>query len=254
MLSTEERREDIISLVHEEGRVRTADLSKRYGISEVSIRRDLEYLEAQGQLSRVHGGAVGVGKLYVNMSLTERFKTNAQSKKRLARAVAGIVEDNDTIIMNSGTTLLYVIRELEGKRNITIVTNSVQNAAEAALIPGFNVILLGGEIEPTYQFTHGETAVAQLENYHAAKCLLSVDGISAEAGLTLFYSTEATLVRKMIDCSDRVIVATDSTKIGRRAFAKIADTASVNTLITNEDAEEAELLKIERHGVRVIKA
>ena len=156
--------------------------------------------------------------------------------------------------MNSGTTLAYVLHALEGKRNITIVTNSVQNAAEASIIPSFGVILLGGEFDSTYQFTHGENAVAQLENYHAAKCILSVDGISAEAGLTLFYSTEAALVRKMIDSSLEVIVVADSTKVSRCAFAKITDISGADILVTNSDASQDELAKLEKAGMRVIKA
>lgn len=254
MLSTEERRDDIIVLLHEGGKVRTAELSKKYGISEVSIRRDLEYLEMEGHLTRVHGGAVGVGKTYVNMNLTERYKTNSLFKKKLARALAELIEDNDTIIMNSGTTLTYVLHALEGKRNVTIVTNSVQNAAEASIIPSFNVILLGGEFDATYQFTYGENAVTQLENYHASKCILSVDGISANTGLTLFYSTEAALVRKMIDNSLEVIVAADSTKVSRCAFAKITDISDADILVTNNNASADEVAKLEKAGLRVIKA
>lgn len=253
MYSTEERREDIISIIREEGKVRTAELARRYSISEVSIRRDLEHLEIEGQLTRVHGGAVGVGKTYVNMNLTERFKTNSLSKKKLARALSALIEDNDTIIMNSGTTLSYVLHSLEGKRNITIVTNSVQNATEASLIPSFNVIMLGGEFESTYQFTYGENAISQLENYHASKCILSVDGIERDAGLTLFYSTEAALVRKMIECSKEVIVAADSTKVSRCAFARITDIKSADILVTNADTDTKELERIEKAGVRVIK-
>ncbi len=254
MLSGEERREDIVSLIHANGRVRVTELAEKYGVSEVSIRKDLEHLEMQGQLSRVHGGAVGVGKMYVGMDLAERYRTNSVSKKRLAERIASLIDDNDTIIMNSGTTLSYVIRALAGKKNITIVTNSVQNASEASLTSSFGVIMLGGEFESKYQFTYGESAERQLENYHAAKCILSVDGISADAGLTLFYSTEVSLVRRMIESSGEVIVAADSTKIGRRAFAKITDISSAGTIVTNSDADPEETERLSALGVRVLRA
>jgi DeoR/GlpR family transcriptional regulator of sugar metabolism len=254
MLSGEERREDIVSLIHSNGRVKVSELAQRYGISEVSIRKDLEHLEMQGQLSRVHGGAIGVGMMYVGMDLAERYRTNSVSKKRLAQEIASLIDDNDTIIMNSGTTLSYVIRALAGKRNITIVTNSVQNASEASLTSSFGVIMLGGEFESKYQFTYGESAERQLENYHASKCILSVDGISADSGLTLFYSTEVSLVKRMIESSTEVIVAIDSTKIGRRAFAKVTDISSVGVIVTNSDADEEELKRIASTGVRVIRA
>ena len=163
-LTTDKRREHIISLIHQNGTVKVADLSEEYGISEVSIRKDLEALEAEGHLKRVHGGAVGLNKLYVNMDLSERYKTNSQAKKNLATYVADFIEDNDTIFMNAGTTLTYVLRAIRGKKNISLVTNSIQNATEAALYADFNVILLGGEVDSKYQFTYGPDAEKQLEN------------------------------------------------------------------------------------------
>ena len=252
-VTTEQRREEIVKLIEERGKIKVSEISELYKISEVSVRKDLEYLEAEGHLSRIHGGAVAMNKLYVNMDLSERFKTNSQAKKRLADAVAELIEDNDTVMINAGTTLTYVLHAIKGKRNVSIVTNSIQNATEAALYPSFNVILLGGDLDSKYQFTYGEDALAQLSNYHATKCILSVDGVSVESGLTLYYANEAALVRKMIDSSKTVIVAADSSKIGRAAFAKITDTERVDVLVTgNIDPAEAE--KIEKLGVKVVKA
>ena len=252
-VTTEQRREEIVKLIEERGKIKVSEISELYKISEVSVRKDLEFLEAEGHLSRIHGGAVAMNKLYVNMDLSERFKTNSQAKKRLADAVAELIEDNDTVMINAGTTLTYVLHAIKGKRNVSIVTNSIQNATEAALYPSFNVILLGGDLDSKYQFTYGEDALAQLSNYHATKCILSVDGVSVESGLTLYYANEAALVRKMIDSSKTVIVAADSSKIGRAAFAKITDTERVDVLVTgNIDPAEAE--KIEKLGVKVVKA
>ena len=249
--ASENRREEIIELIHLQGKVKVAELSEKYNISEVSIRKDLEALEAQGHLTRIHGGAVGMNKLYVNMDLTERFKTNASCKREVAELAAKFIDDNDTIMMNAGTTLTYVLRALRGKKNISIVTNSVQNATEAALFPTFNVILLGGELDSKYQFTYGQDAIHQLENYHANKCILSVDGVSAESGLTLYYSNEAALARKMIECSDKTIVVADSTKLGKNVFARITDAARSNILITNKSDNIDELIKLRKLGVKI---
>ena len=254
MLSTEERREEIIALIHENGKVKVSDLSERYGISEVSIRKDLEVLEAEGHLSRVHGGAIGLNKLYVNMDLSERFRTNAVSKKRLAELAAKFIEDNDTIMMNAGTTLTYVLRAIRDKKNINIVTNSVQNATEAALYQNFNVILLGGEIDSKYQFTHGNDAIRQVENYHATKCILSVDGICASSGLTLYYSNEAALVKKMIESSSKVIVTADSSKIGKNVFARVCDASKTDVLVTTVSDNREELNALSKLGVEIHEA
>ena len=254
MLSTEQRRDEIVSILHTKGKIKVSEIAERYNISEVSVRKDLEYLEMQGHLSRVHGGAVALNKLYVNMDLSERFKTNSVAKKRLAKLAASLIEDNDTIMMNAGTTLAYVLHAIQGKKNITIVTNSMQNAMEASLFSSFNVILLGGEFDSKYQFTYGEDALSQLENYHATKCILSVDGISLGAGLSLYYSNEASLARKMIECSDKLIVTADGTKLGRYAFAKITDLKPGDVLVTNYAENREEVEKITKAGVNVIEA
>ena len=254
LLSTDARRAEIIDLVRENGKVKVSELSERYKISEVSIRKDLEVLEAEGHLSRVHGGAVGHNKLYVNMDLNERFKTNAQAKRRLADLAASFIEDNDTIMMNAGTTLTYVLRAIRDKKNISIVTNSVQNATEAALYSNFNVILLGGELDSKYQFTYGEDAIRQLENYHATKCILSVDGICSVSGLTLYYSNEASLAKKMIESSSEVIITADSSKLGKNVFARITDAAKTDILITTETKNREEIEKLAKLGVKVFEA
>lgn len=253
-ISTEERREEIISIIQENGKVKVSELSERYGISEVSIRKDLELLEAEGHLSRVHGGAVGLNKLYVNMDLNERYRTNSIAKKKLAELATRFIEDNDTIMMNAGTTLTYVLRAIRNKKNITIVTNSVQNATEAALYSDFNVILLGGEVDSKYQFTYGEDAISQLENYHANKCILSVDGISSTAGLTLYYSNEAALVKKMIESSGSVIITADSSKVGKNVFARITDASKTDILITTHTENKSELDLLRNLGVKIYEA
>lgn len=251
MISTDERREEIVELIHQNGKVKVSELSQLYNISEVSIRKDLEVLEEQGHLSRVHGGAVGLNKLYVNMDINERFKTNASAKKELAELAANFIDDNDTIMMNAGTTLCYVLRAIRGKKNITIVTNSVQNATEAALFSSFNVILLGGNLDSKYQFTYGQDAIVQLKNYHATKCILSVDGISAEAGLSLYYANEAELARQMIECSGTVIVTADSSKVGKNVFARITDTQKADIIITNKTENREEITKLKKLGIRI---
>jgi DeoR/GlpR family transcriptional regulator of sugar metabolism len=253
-MNTEERREDIIQLIRDNGRVKVSELSEKYGISEVSIRKDLEILEADGHLSRVHGGAVGLNKLYVNMDLNERFKTNAIAKKKLSDMVSKFIEDNDTIMMNAGTTLTYVLRAIRTKKNISIVTNSIQNATEAALFSSFNVILLGGELDSKYQFTYGEDAIDQLKNYHANKCILSVDGISAEAGLSLYYSNEAAVAKAMIENSDNVIVTADSSKIGKNVFARITDADKMRVLVTTECEKRSEIDALAALGVKIYEA
>ena len=252
MVNAEERRNEIVALIRANERVKVSELSEKYGISEVSIRKDLEILEEMGQLTRVYGGAVALNKLYVNMDINERYKFNADAKKRIAENIAEFIDDNDTIMMNAGTTLAYILRAIKGKKNINIVTNSLQNANEASLYSSFNVILLGGEFDSKYQFTYGIDAERQIENYHATKCILSVDGVSAKSGLSLYYSNEVALARKMIESSSTVIVAADGSKIGRKAFARIADARRADIMITTKEHENRdEVSSLRKLGIEL---
>ena len=252
--AVEPRRAEIIDLIRKNGSVRVSDISRIYSVSEVTVRSDLEYLESQGQLSRVHGGAVGTGKLYANMDLSERYMTNSASKRELADVAADLIENNDTIMMNAGTTLAYVLHAIQGKKNISIVTNSIQNALEISSYPGVSVTLLGGEIDAKYQFTYGTDTVTQLERYHASKCIISVDGIHERDGLTLYYSNESGIVRKMIEASDKVIVVADSSKLGRSAFSRVASISDVDVLVTNKTHGSEEISVLKEMGCEVIEA
>lgn len=252
--TTEQRRNQILEMLKANGRIRVSDLSQLYGISEVSIRNDLEALESQGYLCRVHGGAVMINKSYINMNLDERFTTNAACKKELADCVADFVEDNDIIMMNAGTTLIYVLRAIQDKKNITIVTNSIQNALEAMSFPSFNVILLGGQLDPKYQYTHGLDTLKQLDKYHAVKGIFSVDGINSVTGLSLYYSNEVEVINKMMELVDTVIITADSSKLGKNTFTKVSSIKKVDILVTNKSDHHEEIANLKSLGIKIVEA
>lgn len=253
--TAEQRREEIVKELQTTGKVRVLDLSRKFGISEVSIRNDLLLLESLGRLNRVHGGAVGPNALYGSMNSSERYNTNVNFKKVLAEKVAELVDDNDTVMMNAGTTLTYVLRALRRKKNISIVTNSIQNANEINQYPTFNVTLLGGQIDPRYQFTYGNDTIGQLKNYHANKCILSLDGVSPTSGLSLYYTNEAPTIRAMMELADAVIVAADASKIGKTTFTRVADVSDIDVLVTNRAPEKAkEIEQLKKEGIRVYEA
>jgi DeoR/GlpR family transcriptional regulator of sugar metabolism len=210
-------------------------------------------LEAGGHCRRNHGGAVGLDKLYIDMDITERYMSNAAQKKAIAEAICNIVEDNDTLFLNAGTTLTYVLRAIVGKKNISIITNSITNATEAASYQNMNVILLGGQIDSKYQFTYGTDAVSQLKRYHAIKSILSLDGIDPVSGLTLYYANEAELVRTMIENSDTVIIAADSSKLGRSTFVKVAPVTAADVIVTNKSEKNELVSKLGLLGIEVIE-
>ncbi len=250
--NAEQRREKILELLGEKGEVRVSSLSDIFGISEVTVRGDLEYLSLQGLLSRIHGGAVSSSKLYHEMDLKERLSANETEKKVIAERVASMIHDNESIMLNSGTTITYVLRALRGRRNLTLVTNSLPIATEASAYKSFNVILLGGLINSKYLFTYGDDALRQLSCYHADKLVLSVDGIDRDCGLTLYYANETEISRRMIAQSASVIVAADYSKIGRVAFADIAPVTSADCIVTNASASAEYITSLRDAGVTVV--
>jgi len=250
--SAESRRAKILEILNENGTVKVSALSRLFGISEVTVRFDLEYLESQGMLSRVHGGAVSSANLFFDMNLKERLDTNSDAKKAIAEKIAEMVSDNDSLMMNSGTTLTYVLRAIRNKKNISIVTNSILIANEATKYPGIQPILLGGSVNSKCQYTYGHDAIAQLERYHANKLILSVDGICRDIGFTLYLSEETEVSRRMIEQAGKVIVAADHSKAGRVAFANIAPITSADHIVTDKKTPADFLDEIRAMGINVI--
>ncbi len=252
-ITVQERRQQIIEMLIETGRVNVAELSEIFGVSSVIIRGDLAELEKQDMLLRVHGGAITSYKSYYDMNLMQRLNANSPEKTAIALKIAELIKDNQTIIMNAGSTPMFVMRAIENKK-VTIVTNSIALALEGSGNPNFKIILLGGDVDSEYQFTYGTTALSLLEQYSAELFILSVDGIDVDSGISTFYHQEAEICRKMIERSGITIVAADNTKIGRKAFAKISPLSSVDTLVTNNKSSDKHINELKEKGIEIILA
>ena len=248
---TDERRNKIIEILNKQGKVKVNQLSKIFEISEVTIRSDLAKLESMGMLERVHGGAVSTYRTYYRMSISERMKTNANEKRRIAIEVASMLSDDDTLMISSGTTSLHVLEELKRLRNLTVVTNAVYFSQESANSRDINIILLGGILDPRDQLTYGDDVINQLNRYKADKFILSVDGVSCDDGITTYHYLDAEINRQMIARTKKTIVVADYTKIGRIGFAHISPLEDIDILVTNKNINEDEILEIKDRGVEI---
>ncbi len=251
-MTAEERKQKILELLNRDGSIRVTAVSKLFNISEVTIRNDLADMEYKGLLTRVHGGAVSSYKPYYSMNLNQRLDTNHEEKLIIAKKIAGMIEDNDTVMFNAGTTPLLVFRALPQTLSLNIVTNSIAIALEAAEIHNFNIVLLGGETNSKYQFTFGTDACAQLRKYHADKLVLSVDGIDMKTGFSTYYDKEAELDRIMLEQADTRIVAADYSKFNRSAFTKIEGIEVADYIVTNKEIPEKLKKDIKKKNVVVI--
>ncbi|MBQ6798746.1 MAG: DeoR/GlpR transcriptional regulator [Oscillospiraceae bacterium] len=250
-LKIDARRQKILQILSRDGQVRVAELSKLLDATPVTIRNDLDALEKDGFLERIQGGAVqSVGNAY-QMDFLQRRQQNGAVKKRLAAAVTEMIRDGDTILLNSGTTTYYVAVELKKRKNLNIVTNSISAAAELGDHPTFRVILLGGDINAQYSFTHGSDAQAQLRNYRADYCILSVDGISSETGVTTYHAEEAVMDRLMIERAACTIVAAESRKLGREGFSHVCEASEIDWLVTDAALEQTAAEELQKKNIRI---
>lgn len=248
----EKRKQEILDLLKSKGNVRVNELSKKFNVSEVTIRCYLADMEKKGLLTRVHGGAISSYKPYYSMNMTQRLETNHWEKASIAKKIAKMIEPNDTIMLNSGTTTLLTFRQFPEEYNLNIVTNSISIALEASANSNYNVVLIGGSVNTKYQFSFGTDAVSQIKNYHADKFILSVDGIDISGGFTTYYDKEAEVDRIMIAQSEKCIVAADYSKFRHSAFAKISDISVADCIVTNSSLNEKIISDFKEAGIKII--
>ena len=237
----------IMEQLRRSGIVQAAQISQLLQVSLVTVRKDLQRMENEGLLRRTHGGAV---LLSAETTQEPRFA----AMERIAERVAQEIRAGDCVIMNAGNTTLLTARKLLGRKDITIITNSIAIARELVQEPGIKLIFLGGEINAEAVFTYGWDAVTQLEQYKANKLILSSSGLSCSTGLTTRHMEAADLMRKMIARTQMVIAVADDSKIGFESFYHVGDLSAVDMVVTNAtDAAETELCKMESMGIRVCR-
>ncbi len=228
-LKIDARRKKILDVLDRTGHVYVKQLSDQLGATQATIRTDLKALEGSGKLERVSGGAIAK----VRLAAREGNVSNLPEKQAIARACVKLIQNGDTLFINSGTTTLEVARELRGLKNLNIVTSSIAIATELSDVPGFRVILLGGELNVQYGFICGGDAQDQLAKYQADHAILTLDGVSAVGGITTYHADEAIIDRMMVERAKHSIVVADHSKINRTGFTLICPLSAIQTLITD---------------------
>ena len=250
----EDRRRKLYELIREEGSARVSTLSETFSVSEPTIRSDLERLESEGLVVRDHGGAYlrDVGLLV--RSHTLHHTENADKKRLIGRKAAEFVHDNDTLILDSGTTVTELAKNLLERRNLNIVTNALNIALLVGSEPSFTVHVTGGEFKaPTLSLT-GEQAAAIFENVFVGKLFLATAGISPESGLTYPGFSDLPVKRAMIRAARTTYLLADSTKIGKTSFAALGGLSDVDVLITDDGIDPESVQMFEALGTEVVIA
>jgi DeoR family transcriptional regulator, aga operon transcriptional repressor len=253
-LLVEERRRKILDRLQDHGRVTVDELVKLFRVSTVTIRGDLDALEETGALVRSHGGALQQRPSDGDMAITVKATLHRAEKARIGRRAAELVREDDTVILDSGSTTAEVARHIRGARfqSLTVITNALNIAVEMAKLPSVRLVMLGGVLRPLSFSLVDPRGESLLSDMSADTLFLGVDGIDPATGLTTFDPLEARLNAAMVKAAHQVVVVADSSKFGRRGVAHIAGIDCVDTVITDGGVDRPTRKALEKKGIAVV--
>lgn len=251
-----ERQRQICQLVEEKRQATVAELSRRFGVSEATIRRDLEKLESGGTIQRVHGGAIFTDSRRARPEppILQRSAENAEEKRKIGRAAAALVNDGETVFIGSGTTTLEVARHLRGKRGLTVITNALNIANELAGEHDITLIVVGGLLRHSELSMIGHIAEQTLQELHADKVIMGMRALSLNDGLTNDYLPETMTDRAIISFAPEVILVVDHSKFGKVSTALVAPVTYVSKIVTDDKAPPETVDRLSEMGIEVILA
>jgi len=234
--------------------VRIDDLYAMLDASEATVRRDLEWLENEGILERTHGGAIFSQRLTLEPEYLQRAQKHTEEKRLIGERAAALIEDDDVVFINSGSTTTQVIRNIRGAAGITVFSNNVHAALEVGEA-GVKFHLIGGEYQSHSNSVAGRFAIENLRQVYADKAILGVDGISLLHGCTVPSNAEAEVVRQMIERTQgKIFVVADASKWGVVSNFQIATIDEVDALITDEGFDPSVVETLAAHSVEILVA
>jgi DeoR/GlpR family transcriptional regulator of sugar metabolism len=235
-LYLEERRQQVLRRLRETGRVSVVELSQEFGVSEVTVRNDLQALADHNLIIRTHGGAILPHNDQFELALANRTQQQVEEKNRIGAAGAALVANGDAIILDSSSTALVIAQRLKQHRHLTIVTNSVAIAHEMRDAPGVGVVLTGGRMRPETASLVGITEATMLREFNIQKGFFGAHGITVEDGLTDVNADEAGVKRWLASMCRQVIAVLDATKWGKVGVVSFVPAAQVDTVISDSRA------------------
>lgn len=242
----------IARVVGQEGRIAIADLAQRLSVSEETIRRDVRGLAAAGLVRKVHGAVTIPDPGEPPMQ--NRLLVHAEGKMRMARAVAATIQDGESVMMDTGSTTLYIARELVRRRRLMVLTNASEAARILSAEPTNHVYLTGGLVRGDDGAVFGPGAVAYAREFIAGTVILSMGGIDATHGFMNYDAGEAEFAQALIAQAERVIIAADSSKFQRRGFKRVCGFEQVDMLVTDAPPPPDIAARLQENGVALVVA
>jgi len=230
------RHTEIMRILADEGTVTISGLAARLGVSLETVRRDVRPLTENGSVLKIHG-AVGLAGQVGEAPFQRRMRENADAKRRIARELAQLIRDGDSVMLDTGTTTSFVARELLGHRRLTVVTNSSDIARTLATVNGNKVYMAGGELRSDSGAAFGNSAIDFISRFTVNSAVISAGAMNAR-GVMDFDFEESEFARMVLSCGERKLVVTDHTKFGRRGLVSVCDYSSFDQLITDREPPE----------------
>ncbi len=233
-----ERRNLILEKLQEEKRVVVSELSEQFGVSEETIRRDLDKFDKEGLAIKSYGGAVLNENTNTDMPFMVRRKKNMKGKKIIADIIGGLIADGDHIIVDPSTTAVSIVNALREKKRLTIITNSLEVLMELSDAPGWDIISTGGTLKENYLALVGPRAMEGISSFNADKVILSCKGIDMQKGITDAHEMFSQVKKVMLNNAAQKILAVDYTKFDNVAFSQICDVTDIDMVVTDKKPSE----------------
>ncbi|MCM1027079.1 MAG: DeoR/GlpR family DNA-binding transcription regulator [Roseburia sp.] len=228
-----ERRNLILEKLQDEKKVVVSELSAAFGVSEETIRRDLDRLDREGLATKSYGGAILNENNGLDMPFNVRKKRNMEGKQVIAGLVNGLVQEGEHIILDPSTTAVAIVKALKSRKRLTVITNSIEVLVELSDVSGWDVISTGGILRESYLALVGSRAVSGIESLYADKVILSCKGVDRKRGITDSNEMFSEVKQAMLRSARQKILAADHTKFGKVAFSGIGALSDVDMVVTD---------------------
>jgi DeoR/GlpR family transcriptional regulator of sugar metabolism len=246
-----DRHKRIIDLLEAEAEIKVEDLADRLNVSQVTMRKDLDILEKQGLIERIHGRAIFSQRNRFTVTFLEELQRQATSKKLIAQAAVDYIHEGDSIILDAGTTTFWLAQALAGKfKSLLVITNSLPAALELSKA-GYKILLIGGEVLSHSLALTGPITVKNLESYHVDRAFLGTSGISLSHGYSTADSGDADVKEQMIRVAEETYILTDSSKFERNCLVSFADFSDIHLTITDSGISSKIFKEFQKHGIEL---
>ncbi len=247
-----ERKNEILNKLRLEQRVLVSELAAHYGVTEETIRRDLDKLEKEGYATKTYGGAIWGNSTKTDLSYTIRNKTNVEAKRAIAQLICASIVDGDHIMLDDSSTSLYIAKQLKEKKDLTVITNSVEIVLELSDVKGWNVLSTGGRLKTDTMALIGSQCHQMIRNYHVDKAIMSCKGIDPAGGVTDSSEDHASTKQAMMAAATQTFLAVDASKFDKISFIKIAGLTDFDCVVTNREPSQSWLQLFRQQQLRCL--